>query len=820
MRTHLGTLVAALALASAASAQNPNLESIANDRYTRSHDYDLVHQRIVVRDFNWDSTSFAGSVATTLVALRPAMDSVILDAGHLLGIKRVASGTGTTLRTSRHGDTLVVFLARPAAFGDTVRFTIDYDGKVENGHGLTYIDERPHTPRQIWSQGEDHDNHYWFPTYDFPNDKMTWELEATVPAGFTTVSNGALVSDTKAGTGHTMFWREDRPSATYLVSLVVAPLTKIHDAWKNVPVDYYAYHADSALAWRLFHVTPDMIDTYSRLTGVAYPWQKYAQTTVADFFGGMENVSATTLVDWLPDSRAYADRPWYQYILIPHELAHQWFGDYVTTENWANMWLNEGFAEFMPGQYWRTKLGAHAEQDYYLDEYRQFMQIDARRRMPLASSGSNNIYPKGALVLEMLHNYLGDERFWAGIHRYLTAHAFGVAVSDDLRQAMLEATGENLDWFWNEWVYSAGLPDVTVTSSYDAGARRLTLVVKQTQRDTLKADSDGMRYVVPEAFRMPVTVRVGIASGSDVVRTTSIDQREDTVIVDGVASAPTLIVFDDGNRMLKTLTFDQPTPQLAAQLRRDENLWNRWWAIQQLAKRPSDATAAAALADAATGSDYFLTRAEAATALGGFPAASATPVLARVLRDTSSQVRQAAVGALGMVGGAQALALARSTWQGDSSYEVRASALGALVRLDTADRHALIAEGLRTPSYRDAIQNAAIGAAVRSGDTSFASVIQGMIGDQQLPSYALAAMVIRGNSHALDLLVADLNDERAYVRRWALAAIVQSLGPSRGLPALKNVQQTLTHADTRAEVARAVKQLEEAAKAGNGGQDR
>src|SRR3982751_2753649 len=154
-------------------AQNPNLERIANDHYTRSHDYDLVHQRIVVRDFNWDSLSFTGSVTTTLVALRPNMDSVVLDAGALLGIKRTSATGGATLRTSRHGDTLVVHLARPAAFRDTVRFTIDYSGKVENGRGLTFIDERARTPRQIWSQGEEHDNHYWFPTYDFPNDKMT-----------------------------------------------------------------------------------------------------------------------------------------------------------------------------------------------------------------------------------------------------------------------------------------------------------------------------------------------------------------------------------------------------------------------------------------------------------------------------------------------------------------------------------------------------------------------------------------------------------------------------------------------------------------------
>src|SRR4029079_16460028 len=208
-------------------------------------------------------------------------------------------------------------------------------------------------------------------------------------------------------------WSQTRPSASYLVSIVIAPLAHLRDTWHRIPVDYYVYHEDSALARPLFRVTPDMIDVYSRLTGVRYPWAKYAQTTVADFFGGMENVSATTLVDWLRHARAYRDRPWYQYILIPHELAHQWFGDYVTTVNWANVWLNEGFAEYMPGQYWRLRVGDKLAQEYYADEYRQYMAIEARRPMPLASLESNNVYPKGAVVLEMLRKYLGDDRFWA-----------------------------------------------------------------------------------------------------------------------------------------------------------------------------------------------------------------------------------------------------------------------------------------------------------------------------------------------------------------------------------------------------------------------
>jgi aminopeptidase N len=552
-----------------------------------------------------------------------------------------------------------------------------------------------------------------------------------------------------------------------------------------------------------------MIDVYSRLTGVEYPWPKYAQTTVADFFGGMENVSATTLVDWLPDARAYQDRPWYQHILIPHELAHQWFGDYVTTANWANMFLNEGFAEFMPGQYWREKKGAHLEEDYYLDEYRQFMQIDARRRMPLVSQGSNNMYPKGALVLEMLKNYLGEQRFWSAIHRYLTTHAFGNAVTDDLRQSVLEATGENLAWFWNEWMYSAGYPDFTVTSAYDASAKRLTLVAKQTQRDTLKPDSAGMRYVVPEVFRMPVTVRVGVTGSADIVRRSWIDQREDTIVVDGVPSAPAMIVFDDGNRILKTLTFDQPSAQLATQLRLDTNLWNRSWVIDQLADRPTDADAQVALALAATSSDYFLTRAQAAGALGEMPAPAAVPALTKALRDTSSQVRQAAVQSLGRLGGTEALTLARSAWKSDDSYAVRAAAYSALVRLDTANRRVLILEGLRTPSYRDAIQNAALGAAVRAGDSTLVAPVHDLVSERNLPSSALAVMAGRGSRYALDLLVSDLNDAHPYVRDWTLEAIGRSLGRERGLAALKSALPTLKYAETRTAVDRIVKHWEE-----------
>jgi len=803
-----GTALAALALAAAlpAAAQQTNRQRVSGGFYDRAHDYDLVHQRIEVRDFDWDSTSFHGRVATTLVSRRAGLDSVVLDMGHLLRPTSVTSQTGTALRHAMHGDTIVVFPARPAAQGDTVRFSIAYDGKVKNGEGLTFIEPegRPHRPRQIWSQGEAMENHRWFPTYDFPNDKATWELVATVPGEYTAVSNGRLVSDTRNADGtRTQHWNMERPNATYLVSLVVAPLVKVHDTWRGRPVDYYVYREDSARAMPLFHVTPDMMEVYSRLTGVDYPWSKYAQTTVADFFGGMENASATTLVDWLPDRTAYADRPWFQHILIPHELAHQWFGDYVTTRDWSHIWLNEGFAEFMPGQYWAQKLGAKVEDDYYVDEYRQFMAIDARRRMPVAAEGSNNIYPKGALVLKMLQDYLGPRRFWASVNRYLTSHALGTARTDDLRLAIRQATGEDLDWFFDQWLYQAGYPEFTVTQQYDAAARRLTLHVAQTQTDTSTADSTGLRFTTPAVFRMPVTVQVETAAGS-VSRTFQLNQREQTLVI-GDVGQPRMVVFDPGNHILKKLTFAQPTAWLAEQLRRDPRLWNRSWVIGQLAERKDDPAALAALADAAQRGDYPLTRAQAATALGGFPAAAALPVLETVMRDTSSAVRAAAAAALGAVRGPRAGALARAAFERDTSYQVRGAALRAAVRADTTGAAALVRRGLATPSYRNDIRNAALGSAAGAGDTTLVADVDAQVGEGPNAIFALAALARRGSTRAGTLLLGHLNDPRASVRRFTVLAVGQA-GPAMAEP-LRAAVPGLRYPETREAVEEALKEM-------------
>ena len=523
----------------------------------------------------------------------------------------------------------------------------------------------------------------------------------------------------------------------------------------------------------------------------------------------MENVSATTLVDWLPDARAYLDRPWYRHSLIPHELAHQWFGDLVTAENWANYWLNEGMAEFMPGQYWGAKQGAHAEQDYYLAEYRQFLEADARRRMPLATYNSNNVYPKGALVLEMLKTQLGAEPFWASIRRYLTRHAYGSATSDDLRQAVLEATGQSLPWFWSQWIYSAGYPAFAVTSAYDSTARALTLTVRQTQVDTATADSTGLRFATPLAFRAPIAIRVATAQG-EVVRRVTIDRREQTVRIDSLPGAPTMVAFDDANAVVKTLAFDQPTAWLAALLDRHPHLWQRAWAIEQLAARPTDSLAGLPLARAARQADYSLTRAEAAAALGKFPQALALPALEAATRDTAAMVREAAIGALGTVGGARAGALAAEAWRRDSSYQVRAAALIALVKLGTPGARETVLEGLALPSYRDAIRSAAVAAVVQHPDSGLVTALAGQLGTTPLPALALSALTARGNAPARRALIGALDDRRNWVREWLLEAVADQFDEAAALAFLREAEQGLRSPDARSDVSQAIGRLSRA----------
>jgi len=271
------------------------------------------------------------------------------------------------------------------------------------------------------------------------------------------------------------------------------------------------------------------------------------------------------------------------------------------------------------------------------------------------------------------------------------------------------------------------------------------------------------------------------------------------------------VVFDDGNHVLKTLEFDQPVTWLAEELRRDDNLWDRQWAIAQLARHPDDHDAAAALTDAATHADYYATRLQAVEVLGDFPAASAMSALAEAAKDTSAAVRAAAVSAMGKVGGTAVGSIARDLFQRDSSDEVRAAALGTLVQSDPAHAHDVLAQALTTPSYRDGIQSAAFQGIIQTNDTAFIPQVDAAVAQQEYPVHVLAVLGARGNARALSLVTAHLNDPRAGVRRWtvnAFASTMARVDKTETVRQLKSAVGGITYPDTRRQVTDLIATLE------------
>jgi HEAT repeat protein len=299
---------------------------------------------------------------------------------------------------------------------------------------------------------------------------------------------------------------------------------------------------------------------------------------------------------------------------------------------------------------------------------------------------------------------------------------------------------------------------------------------------------------------------VGTAAG-DVVRHVTIDRREQRVVIDSVTSSPTMVAFDDENAIVKSLAFDQPTPWLATLLDRHPDLWQRAWAIEQLGRRTGDTLARAALARAATRADYDLTRAEAARALGGFAPAEDVSALATAVHDTSAQVRNAALPALAAVDGERAVAAAGDAWRGDASDQVRATALLVLVRRGGPLAREAVLKGLGTPSYRDAIQNAAVAAVVQRPDPGLVAALVGQLCNQPVPAMGLAGLVTRGDTAARTAMQAALDDGRVWVREWMLAALDDQFEPADALALLRQVEPMLRRPEARAEVTRTIDRL-------------
>ncbi|MCK4578550.1 MAG: HEAT repeat domain-containing protein, partial [Candidatus Marinimicrobia bacterium] len=502
----------------------------------------------------------------------------------------------------------------------------------------------------------------------------------------------------------TYHWRENVPHVTYLVSLIAGEFTEIRDSWNDVPVLYYVQPGHADMAMRSFEKTPDMIDYFSRVIGYDYPYEKYAQTTIVDFmWGGMENISATTLTEYtLHDEVAHLD--FSSDGLVAHELAHQWWGDLLTTKNWNHLWLNEAFATYFDALYVEHDKGEGEFLLELIDNRRRYLEEDKHNyRRPIvydlyedpSEMFDVHSYQKGSLVLHMIRYLLGDELWWQAIRHYADTHAGQTVETNDFKQAIEDATGYPMDRFFEQWLYSAGHPEYSVKWKWDNKQTAVVLDVKQVQQ---------VDDLTP-LFAMPVDIALYGEFGA-VTRRIDVDQVEESFIL-GAPSKPARVSFDPEDWLLKELSFEKSKKELIEQLRnggKAERLQAATWLAGKSGK-----TVARALGLALREDPFRGVRAEAARSLGKLRTKTARDELLTGLNDPDSRVCQAVTKALGRFRGDTGVAQALvEVFNSDQSYYVQANCLTALANTNVEDAAHTINSAFQRDSFKDIIRDSAL----------------------------------------------------------------------------------------------------------------
>ncbi len=633
----------------------------------------------------------------------------------------------------------------------------------------------PARDHQAWTQCQDEDAHFIFPCIDHPSVKHPWRIRVEAPPGFVVVSNGRFDGEA---------WVVDSPMPAYLFTAVVARLDRHRDRAGDVPVDYYVpAGTDARVVRRAFHKTPAMVQFLSGLYG-AYPWPRYDQVVVHDFiFGGMENLAATTLVDTvLVDDAAALDSDLDS--LVVHELGHQWFGDLVTCQDWSQGWLNEGWATYTEYLWFREDRGEDEASYHLWNCLQHYLEEDGGRyRRPIVSYlfrqpldvFDRHLYEKGALVIHALRGRLGDEAFWAGVRAYIERHRGGTVHTRHFVRAMEDATGKNLDQFFDEHVFGSGHATLRVDVTHGDG--QLKVVVKQTQ------EGEGTAPV----FHLPLAIRYG---GTEV--TVNLDARERSYQF-ACASPPAFVSVDPGFRAFAEITLGGSTTLLAGALSADPCVVGRIRAARALAAEASVA-ALEALTRAVATDKAWMVRAELAGALAGTGQQRAFDALVRALGDGDPRVRRAVVAALAGFRRPEAAA-AIVTLAEDPSIHVRGEVARALGRLRSPAAKAACEALLGQASWMEVLRARALEGLGSLREAEVAGTLEAWTQPDRPPRARMAAVAALARlgdeveavrARAVERLLVLVSDEHYRVQVAAVSGL-GTLRDSRALPVLRQL---------------------------------
>jgi aminopeptidase N len=396
----------------------------------------------------------------------------------------------------------------------------------------------------------------WWPCVDDPTDKATLEIEATVPEGFTVASNGTLEkTETSANGSVTYFWRSRYQTATYLVSVAATNYVKFEDSYtsldgaKQLPIVYYVYPEHEARARENFASTRDAMEIFVGLFG-EYPFldEKYG---MAEFpwRGAMEHQTISSMGETIVSTQSGFAK-----YVVAHELAHHWWGDWVTMKTWNDIWLNEGFAtyaEVLFDEFYHDVSPANFMLE--MDDGKVFGRLGGTVYAEDTSDPFDDtlaIYDKGAWVLHMLRRVMGDEKFFAALKDYGRRFASANASTEDFQQVCEQHYGSSLEWFFQQWIYAPGRPSYKVSfelgqpdpdgSSYD-----VTVTIKQKQTHQIPGRAASV-------YIMPLDIRFYYEDGSVDFQSRTIwnDSRKQSFKLKAFGK-PVRVALDEDNWVLK-----------------------------------------------------------------------------------------------------------------------------------------------------------------------------------------------------------------------------------------------------------------------------
>ena len=801
--------LAALAFGLLSSNARAAVDSPDYRKYAPDREVDILHLTLdVTPDFV--KRTVAGSATWKFKPIAKPFAELKLDGVNL----RVASVTSTEkiLGYQVTDEKVIVTFADAIPVGKEASVTVRYSAEPERGMyfrtpELGYNPEDMH----LWTQGEPHEARFWYPSYDYPNEKFTVEMICHAPEGIVVLANGHKVSEEKGADGlMAVRWLQDKPMANYLVCLVAGRLKSVEAMHGQLPMHWWTAATEIEHAMNSFTNTLPIMKFFEQEIGVPYPWDKYDQVCIQDFhWGGMENVSLTTLNNNTMFPPSFENLRNSQG-LIAHELAHQWFGDLLTCKDWSHLWLNEGFASFYDLLYVEHKDGRD-EFLYQLHEGRKSLtsttnfskSIVWRKYEDAENQFDDFAYGKGSWVLNMLRNNLGPELYRQCIKTYVERHKFDNVVTEDLRAVVEELSGRSFDQFFDQWAYHTGFPRLDVDYSWDERTKLAKITVRQSQ---------AVSEQVP-LFNVPLPVKFKLKSGV-VEKTLTVKERAEDFYIP-LEAQPELVRVDPNVSILGVINFRPPGAMLVTQLTDKSDALGRYLAAEQFAER-RDGEALTKLKTALNSDDFWPVRIVASRGLRAMQSDESFDALKSSLKQSNARVRKQVVSDATSFYRPAAFELAQTVIATEKNPDIVGTALGALVPLGTNVRGTLV-YFLNTNSWRHHLMDTAMNAMRSQNDPYYLEPLRATlerrrteVGSRTLANgLSVLAQLSRDEENkdtTRDFLASFANDTRQNVKVAALNAL-GALRDEKALPILERFTIGAKNTPVRTAAERAIETI-------------